>query len=139
MKEKPIVLIVDDQPDNLYMYSRYLETQARLGVITAMTGREALLKARRLKPDVILLDLSMPQMDGYEVARSLSLDPATKDIPVILVSAYASEAEAARALGSAFASFVGSVAHGYVTKPCLPEVLLQHVQQALPAPQAAAV
>ena len=137
MNDRPIVLIVDDQPDNLYMYSRYLETEAQLGVITAMTGREALLKAQRLQPDVVLLDLSMPQMDGYEVARALAEDPSTKHIPVILVSAYASEAEAARALGATFTSFVGSVAQGYVTKPCLPEVLLQHVQQVLPAAQPA--
>jgi CheY-like chemotaxis protein len=132
MKDRPIVLIVDDQPDNLYMYANYLETEAPLGVVTAMSGREAVVKAKRFQPDVILLDLSMPQMDGYQVARELARDPDTRDIPVILLSAYASEAEAARALGQSFASFVGSVAQGYVSKPCLPDVLLQHVRQVVP-------
>src|SRR4051812_18119368 len=72
--DKPLVLIVDDHPDTLYMYSRYLDGQGRFRVLTAMTGREALVKARRLQPDVILLDLSMPEMDGYEVARELATD-----------------------------------------------------------------
>jgi putative two-component system response regulator len=132
MKAKPLVLIVDDQPDNLYMYSRYLDSQEAFRVITAMNGTEALLKARRFHPDVILLDLAMPAMSGYDVARALAADDATKSIPIVLVSAYASQAEAAAALGeSSFNSFVGDVALGYVSKPCRPDVLLQHVQKAV--------
>jgi putative two-component system response regulator len=133
--EQPLVLIVDDQPDNLYMYSRYLDSQKAFRVITAMNGTEALLKARRFLPDVILLDLAMPAMSGYEVARELADDPQTRAIPIILVSAYASQAEAAAALGEAsFTSFVGEVARGYVSKPCLPDVLLAHVQRAVGLP-----
>jgi CheY-like chemotaxis protein len=132
MKAKPLVLIVDDQPDNLYMYSRYLDTQSQLRVVTAMTGPEALVKARRLKPDAILLDLAMPVMNGYEVAKALSEDPETRHIPLVLLSAYSSEAQAAAALGEAgFASFVGNVAAGYVSKPCVPEDLLKQVQTVL--------
>jgi putative two-component system response regulator len=132
MKEKPLVLIVDDQPDNLYMYSRYLDDQQKYCVVTAMNGTEALLKARRYRPDVILLDLTMPSMSGYDVARALAAEPETRAIPIILVSAYASQAEAAAALGeAAFTSFVGDVALGYVSKPCLPDVLLAHVQKAI--------
>ena len=132
MKEKPLVLIVDDQPDNLYMYARYLDGQGEYRVITAMNGTEALLKARRFRPNVILLDLAMPTMSGYDVARALAADEATRAIPIVLVSAYASQADAVAALGdSSFASFVGEVAAGYVSKPCLPEVLLQHVQKAV--------
>jgi CheY-like chemotaxis protein len=134
MKEKPLVLIVDDQPDNLYMYSNYLDSQKAFRVITAMSGTEALLKAKRFRPHVILLDLAMPGMSGYDVARSLAADEATRSIPIVLVSAYASQAEAAAALGeSSFTSFVGEVALGYVSKPCLPDVLLQHVQKAVAA------
>lgn len=130
-KKKPLVLIVDDQPDNLYMYSHYLETTGRLDVITAMTGPEALVKARRLKPDVILLDLTMPAMNGYDVARELAAGEDTRAIPLVLVSAYASKHEAEEVLGAGFASFVGEVAQGYVTKPCVPDVLLQHVRNAV--------
>ena len=90
-KKKPLVLIVDDQPDNLYMYSHYLENTGRLDVITAMTGPEALVKAKRLKPDVILLDLTMPAMNGYDVARELAAGDETRAIPLVLVSAYASQ------------------------------------------------
>ena len=129
MKEKPLVLIVDDQPDNLYMYCQYLEKQGRLRIVTAMTGREAVVKAKRFQPEAILLDLTMPEMNGYEVARELADDPSTKSIPIVLLSAYASEEEAADTLGSGFASFVGTVAQGYVSKPCQPEVLLAHVRQ----------
>jgi CheY-like chemotaxis protein len=136
--EKPLVLVVDDQPDNLYMYSQYLESQGRLRIITAMTGPEALVKARRLQPDVILLDLSIPQMNGYEIARALAADESTKHIPIILVSAYASQADAIEALGeSSFASFVGEVEVGFVSKPCAPEALLQHVRTAVDARAAA--
>jgi two-component system phosphate regulon response regulator PhoB len=130
-KKKPLVLIVDDQPDNLYMYSHYLENTGRLDVITAMTGREALVKAQRLKPDVILLDLTMPAMNGYDVARELAAGDDTRAIPLVLVSAYASQHEAEKVLGDGFASFVGEVAQGYVSKPCAPDVLLQHVRQAV--------
>ena len=129
MKERPLVLIVDDQPDNLYMYSRYFEELGGLRIVTAMTGREALIKAKRFQPDAILLDLTLPEMNGFEIARALADDPATAGIPVVLASAYASEAEAVQALGSRFASFVGQVAQGYVTKPCEPEALLHHVKQ----------
>jgi CheY-like chemotaxis protein len=129
-KEKPLVLIVDDQPDNLFMYARYLDNQGEFRVITAMTGPEALVKAKRLTPDVILLDLAMPGMTGYDVARALSADGATRHIPVVLLSAYASQAEAAAALGGVgFVSFVGEQAEGYLSKPCLPEALLAHVKK----------
>jgi CheY-like chemotaxis protein len=131
-KTKPLVLIVDDQPDNLYMYSRYFDDQGSLRVTTAMTGAEAVLKAQRFKPDAILLDLSMPVMSGYEVAKVLSEDPATRAIPIVFVSAYASHAEALAALkGSARTSFVGEVAHGYVSKPCVPQKLLAEIRAVL--------
>lgn len=129
MKERPLVLIVDDQPDNLYMYSRYFEDCGGLRIVTAMTGREALIKAKRFKPDAILLDLTLPEMNGYEVALGLADDPTTSSIPVVLASAYASEEDAVQVLGKRFASFVGKVAQGYVTKPCEPQALLHHVKQ----------
>jgi len=131
LKQQPLVLIVDDQPDNLYMYSHYLEKEGRLRVITAMNGREAVLKARRLQPEAILLDLAMPQMNGYQVARELAGDPLTQAIPIVLVSAHATEKQAAEVLGECYSSFVGEIAHGYVSKPCQPDVLLEHVRQAL--------
>jgi putative two-component system response regulator len=129
-QEKPLVLIVDDQPDNLYMYSRFIDGDGHFRVITAMNGNEALQKARRFAPAVVLLDLAMPEMSGYDVVRALAANVATRDIPVVLLSAYASQAEAAAALGGdGFASFVGDRAEGYVSKPCLPATLLAHVKK----------
>ena len=126
---KPLILIVDDQPDNLYMYSRYFEELGGLRVVTAMRGREALAKAKRFRPDAILLDLTLPEMNGFEIARALADDPETRGIPVVLASAYASEEDAVKALGERFASFVGEVAVGYVSKPCEPQALLRHVKE----------
>ena len=131
MEMNPLVLIVDDQPDNLYMYARYFESNASLRVVTAANGAEAILKAKRFQPDLILLDIAMPEMDGYEVAGVLQADPATERIPIVLLSAYASEAEATARLGPRFKAFVSEVARGYVAKPCLPDVLLQQVKSAL--------
>jgi two-component system, cell cycle response regulator DivK len=131
MKELPLVLIVDDQPDNLYMYTHYFDTQKQLRLVTAMNGPEALVKAKRLRPDAILLDVAMPHMDGYDVARALADDPDTREIPVVLLSAYASESDARQRLGPRFESFVGRLADGYVSKPCLPEALFEHVRRVL--------
>ena len=131
MKEAPLVLLVDDQADNLYMYTHHMEGKGRLRLITAMTGTEALLKARRFRPDVVVVDVSMPEMDGFEVAAALAADPATKDMPVILLSAYPSAAEAIKRRKPRMASFVDQVAEGYLSKPCLPNVLLEHVQRVL--------
>jgi CheY-like chemotaxis protein len=133
LNQPSLVLIVDDQPDNLYLYSRHFEDHGALRVVTAMRGREAVMMAKRFRPDVVLLDLTLPEMNGYEVARALAGDPATRGIPVVLVSAYATEEDAARVLGGGYASFVGTVAHGYVAKPCEPDVLLGHVRQAISA------
>jgi len=83
MKELPLVLIVDDQPDNLYMYTHFFDARKKVRLVTAMNGPEALVKARRLKPDAILLDVAMPHMDGFDVAKALAEDATTRDIPVV--------------------------------------------------------
>jgi CheY-like chemotaxis protein len=135
----PLVLIVDDQPDNLYMYTHYLETHGKLRLVTASNGAEALVKAKRFVPDLVVLDVAMAGMDGFEVRAALAADPVTAKIPVILLSAYASAKEALGGRAADIASFVDEVAEGYVSKPCLPNVLLEHVQKALTrAPRVAA-
>jgi len=79
------ILIVDDTPANIFVLMEALEEQHR--VIVAKNGAEALEKARTQKPDLILLDVMMPEMDGFEVCRRLKQEDATKDIPVIFVTA----------------------------------------------------
>ncbi len=80
------VLIVDDEPRNLEVLTHILGTQG-FQILTAEDGEEALEKARATLPDVILLDVVMPQMDGFEVCRQLKADPATLYIPVALITA----------------------------------------------------
>ncbi len=82
------ILIVDDQPDNLYVLERLLRRQG-YQVVQAERGEQALELARREPPDLILLDVMMPGMDGFEVVRHLRGDPATQSTPVILLTANA--------------------------------------------------
>ncbi|EIJ43034.1 response regulator containing a CheY-like receiver domain and a GGDEF domain [Beggiatoa alba B18LD] len=80
------VLVVDDAPENLGVLSAYLEATG-LDVMTALSGNEALSLITRVKPDLILLDVMMPNMDGYETCRQLKSNLETSDIPVIFVTA----------------------------------------------------
>lgn len=86
MHEPPLILVVDDVPDNLEIVQMRLESLG-YGVVTAADGVEALDKTRELLPDLILLDIMMPRMDGIETVRHLKSDPALPFIPVILLTA----------------------------------------------------
>jgi putative two-component system response regulator len=79
------VLVVDDEPNNLQLLRQILQDQYQLSFAT--DGAKALDVARKLKPDIILLDIMMPEMDGYETCRQLKADPVTAKIPVIFVTA----------------------------------------------------
>jgi signal transduction histidine kinase/PleD family two-component response regulator len=80
------ILIADDYPDNLSLLSRYLQKEGYL-FLTAEDGLDALAKARSEMPDLILLDVNMPRMDGLKVVQALRADPATEHIPVIILTA----------------------------------------------------
>lgn len=81
------ILIVDDNEDNITLTAMILERD-RYEIIAAGSGREALSKAQQEMPDVILLDIQMPELDGFEVCRRLKADPATVNIPVLFLSAH---------------------------------------------------
>ncbi len=83
----PHILIVDDLADNVIMLQAFLEMQG-YGVETADSGKLALEKAEAFPPDLILLDVMMPDMDGYEVTRFIRRHPALHEIPVVLITAY---------------------------------------------------
>jgi len=83
---KDVVLIVDDNEQNVELLREYLET-INVDTIAAYDGIEALDVVARSKPDLILLDIMMPKMSGFEVCRKLKSDPATRDIPIIMVTA----------------------------------------------------
>src|SRR5258705_2388776 len=82
------VLLVDDYPDAREMYSEYLEFSG-LDVIEAANGMEALQRAAQESPDIILMDLSLPVMDGWEATRRLKADPRTAGIPVVALTGHA--------------------------------------------------
>ena len=85
-KKKPVILIVDDVPKNVQVLGNYLQ-QVDCDLAVAMNGHQALNTVSRLKPDLILLDVMMPSMDGHEVCRRLKRNNQTKDIPIIFLSA----------------------------------------------------
>ncbi|MGF1602597.1 MAG: EAL domain-containing protein [Thermosynechococcaceae cyanobacterium] len=113
--DKGLVLIVDDTPNNIQVLSEAL-TQHGYQVRGAVNGSMSLISVKHLRPDVILLDIKMAGMDGYEVCRQLKADPATENIPVIFISALEDTLNKVKAFA------VGGV--DYITKPFqLPEVL----------------
>jgi two-component system phosphate regulon response regulator PhoB len=120
MKQK--ILIVDDEPDALELVKVNLGA-AGFFVSTAADGEEALKKARSLSPDLILLDIMLPQVDGLEVCKILRRDETTRHIPIILLTAKAAEID--RVLGFEFG------ADDYVTKPFSPRELVLRVKALL--------
>jgi two-component system cell cycle response regulator DivK len=108
------VLIVDDHPDNLHMYALYLRSRG-YEAFEARNGAEALDSLAAVEPDLIVMDIGMPVMDGWEAIQQIRRDPRTKKTPIIVLTAhvFSGEAQRARNLG----------ATSYLTKPCLPEDL----------------
>ena len=117
--DQEVILVVDDQPDNLMLMSELLMGQYQVRV--AGSGAKALrLAASEPRPDLVLLDIMMPEMDGYEVCRQLKADPLTAEIPVIFLTGMVSTADEQRGLD------LGAV--DYITKPISPPVTLARIR-----------
>src|SRR6516162_6303596 len=108
MRERPLILVVDDVPDNVDILQMRLESRG-YEVATAGDGAEALEKTRALQPDLLLLDIMMPKIDGIEVVKRLKADPRLPFIPVILVTAKADASDVIAGLESG--------GDDYLTKP----------------------
>lgn len=119
-----LILVVDDYQDAREMYAEYLQFSG-FRVAEAKNGNEAVAQARSLKPDLILMDLSLPGMDGWEATRVLKADDTTKHIPIVALTghALAGASEGARKAGC----------DSFVTKPCLPDDLVVEVRRMLNA------
>jgi two-component system cell cycle response regulator DivK len=115
---RPRVLLVDDYPDAREMYSEYLD-------FSGFDVIEALQRAKDESPDIILMDLSLPVMDGWEATRRLKSEKETAHIPVVALTghALAGISEGARKAGC----------DAFVTKPCLPEDLVKEIRKVLAA------
>ena len=120
----PLILVVDDYQDAREMYAEYLQYSG-FRVAEARNGNEAVAQARSLKPDLILMDLSLPGMDGWEATRVLKADDETRHIPIVALTghALAGASEGARKAGC----------DSFVTKPCLPDDLVVEVRRMLNA------
>ena len=123
----PLILIADDNVDTREMYSLYLN-MVGYRVETAEDGNEAILKARVLHPDLVVMDLQMPKVDGWAAIRDLRSRAATAAIPVIVLTGHDFKAFLKPA-----ALAVGAVS--YLMKPCFPEQLAREVSTRLKAPR----
>lgn len=124
-RAQPLVLLAEDFDDARELYRDYLEFSG-FAVHTASNGREAIEQAIALQPDVILMDASMPVLDGWQATRELKANPATQHIPVLALTAHAFDdaRQQAKAVGC----------DGFVTKPCLPDDLVARVRAMLAPP-----
>jgi CheY-like chemotaxis protein len=118
------VLIVDDFEDNRVMYAEFLRFSG-YEVYEASNGLEAVQMATELLPDLVVMDLSLPVLDGWEATRRLKENPGTRDIPVIALTGHAFEAHSKDAKDAG--------CDGFLAKPCLPETLLETVRRILAA------
>jgi CheY-like chemotaxis protein len=116
------ILIVDDYPDALDIWELYLRS---LGyrVSTASDGAEALVQARHLLPDLIVLDLELPLVSGFDVARQLRASSDTQSIPLIAATGYSHKQQLDRAREAGFDHIV--------VKPCEPDVLVHEIERLL--------
>jgi two-component system, cell cycle response regulator DivK len=127
MPPAPLVLIVDDASDNREAYAEYLRFRG-FRTAEAATGAAAMDAARELQPDVVLLDLRLPDIDGLEVSRYLRTDESLQRTKVIAVSACVYPSDVAEAMDAG--------CHAFLQKPCLPDLLVQEIERLLDRPVA---
>ncbi|MGH7409026.1 MAG: response regulator transcription factor [Candidatus Methylomirabilales bacterium] len=120
----PVVLLAEDEPDIVKLVTYILHREG-FSVRTATTGQEAVAVARQGEVDIILLDIMLPELNGYAVCAALREDPLTRHIPVVVMSARAQAREVERGLEA------GAVS--YITKPFEPAQLGEQIRAALAA------
>ena len=125
-QRRDVVLVVDDSPDTLTLINDTLESSG-MDVLLALDGKQALMIARRIRPDVILMDINLPGISGIDALKVLRADPATAHIPVVAISANAMlrDIEVGRQLGF----------FRYLTKPIVVEEFMTTLDLALESAQ----
>ncbi len=121
MDEKKTILVVDDTPENIDVLAGILRQDYK--VKAAPSGEKALKSAKKKAPDLILLDIMMPEMDGYQVFEQLKADPATADVPIVFVTGMSDNADQAKGMALG--------AKGYLTKPVDPDKVKALAQEIL--------
>lgn len=123
MSRSATILIIEDNEQNLYLM-RFLLERHGFTVEAATDGRQGIDLAKRLVPAMILLDIQLPLLDGYAVARELRLQADLKDIPIVAVTSYAMPGDREKCLAAG--------ATDYVEKPIDPETFVNRIRQHLP-------
>jgi CheY-like chemotaxis protein len=124
MSMKKRILLIEDNAANRYLV-RFLLEHRGYEIVAAESGPQGLELALKLRPDLILLDVQLPGMDGHAVARSIKGDPALKHIPVVAVTSYAMTGDREKCLEAG--------AEGYIEKPINPDSFVAEVERFLPA------
>lgn len=117
------ILYIEDNEQNMYLVKFLLEKHG-YQVYAAADGREGIDSAASLRPDLILLDIQLPQMDGYQVARHLRNNPDLARTPIVAVTSYAMAGDRDKALAAG--------CNGYIEKPINPDTFLQQIELHLP-------
>ena len=116
------ILVVEDQEDNRRIL-RDLLTSADYEVVEAVTGEEGVASAEAHRPDLILMDIQLPGLDGYEATRQIKANPTLRDIPIIVVTSYALSGDDVKAFEAG--------CDAYVAKPFSPRELLAKIREFL--------
>ena len=120
------ILIIEDNEQNMYMLKYLLETNGYI-VYSSFSGPDGIRMANNITPDGILLDIQLPEMDGYTVAREIRMIPGLVNVPIIAVTSYAMSGDREKALEAG--------ANGYIEKPIDPDVFISQIQNYLKKPE----
>jgi CheY-like chemotaxis protein len=120
------ILLVDDEPDIVYLFTRLLEKQGHK-VVGAYGGNEALKKTESVNPDIVLMDIMMPDLDGWKVSRKLKSDSQTQDIPIIMVSVRTSQDSVEKSIDFAHAD-------AHLAKPASGKDIIKTINSFLGSP-----
>jgi CheY-like chemotaxis protein len=118
------ILVIEDNEQNMYLMHFLLESQGHM-VIEALNGEEGIRHAEHSNPDLILLDIQLPGMDGYEIARIIRKTLGLKTIPIIAVTSYAMAGDREKILAAG--------ATDYIEKPINPETFISQISKYFPA------
>jgi CheY-like chemotaxis protein len=116
------ILIIEDNEQNMYLMTFLLENYG-YKIIQAFNGKDGIRLTQETKPDVILLDIQLPEMNGYQVAEELRKDRTLEAVPIIAVTSYAMAGDKERALAAG--------ATGYIEKPINPDTFISQLQEYL--------
>ena len=117
------ILVIEDNEQNLYLV-RYILEQKNYEVFAAPDGKSGIEMAASLKPDMILLDIQLPVMDGYAVARNLRQNPDLAETPIVAVTSYAMHGDREKVMEAG--------CNGYIEKPIDPDTFVAKIEQHLP-------